>query len=65
MSKIINGKNIECAFTGRSMYDNNSLIVVIKDETYLIKADEILKLLKLAKFTGKKAIKHTYLSVVE
>jgi hypothetical protein len=60
---MIKGKDIEGGYTMKSMYDNDSIILVIKGEQYRIKADEIVKALKHHNFESKVARIHTYLTV--
>ena len=60
----LNGKELEDAFTLGSMYDNNCIQVRTKDgQSFLIKAEELLKIMKRRKFDIKKARKHSYLTL--
>lgn len=63
MNKL-NGKEIKWCRTLKSMYDNDSIVIITTDEKfYRIKATEILKLLKEVNFKTRKARTHTYLEV--
>jgi hypothetical protein len=64
-AELIDGKIINEARTLKTIYDNDSISVIIGDEYLYIKSCELLKLLRKAKFRAVKKKVHTYLEVAE
>jgi hypothetical protein len=63
---MLKGEQIVGCRTLKSQYDMDSVEVGFADGRWLrIKAFELVKALKKCEFTERKAIRHTYLEVVE
>jgi hypothetical protein len=62
---MLKGDQVTGCRTSGSRYDMDSVEVCIGDRWYRMKAFEVAKALKKCEFTERKAIRHTYLEVVE
>lgn len=62
--KTIKGKKISYVGTLGSMYDNQSIYVVLNKKEYRIKVAELLPIIQGLEFSVKPARKHEYLELI-